>query len=224
MKSVLLTRAKEFNNELKDSLQQFDYELLECDLIEYELQTLNLSEFLRYDHLLVTSFFAASRLPDAPRSGMSVWTVGARSAKLLASKGYRVGFYAESAEILKKDIPEFIFADMLYLSSDHITVNMPPAIDRKIFYRVKYRENLSDQQIARYKQGLNYILLYSENCAKTLIKLFLENDLMNYLENTTCLVISSKVENIVRPHFANIEICGGNELMLEYLERQLLCQ
>lgn len=224
MKSVLLTRAKEFNEELKTRLQNFDYEVLECELLEYELQPLNLSDFLRYDHLLITSFFAASRLPDAPRFGITVWTVGSKSAKLLASKGYRIGFYAESAEILRKNIPESIFADMLYLSSDHITVNMPPAIDRKIFYRVKYRENLSDQQIARYKQGLNYVLLYSENCAKTLIKLLLENDLMNSLEKTTCLVISSKVGNIVRPHFANIEICGGNELMLEYLERQLLCQ
>lgn len=224
MKSVLLTRAKEFNEELKTRLQNFDYEVLECELLEYELQPLNLSDFLRYDQLLITSFFAASRLPDAPRSGITVWTVGSKSAKLLASKGYRIGFYAESAEILRKNIPESIFADMLYLSSDHITVNMPPAIDRKIFYRVKYRENLSDQQIARYKQGLNYVLLYSENCAKTLIKLLLENDLMNSLEKTTCLVISSKVGNIVRPHFANIEICGGNELMLEYLERQLLCQ
>ena len=224
MKSVLLTRAKEFNEGLKERLQQFDYEVLECNLLEYDLQPLDLNEFFGYDHLLITSFFAATKLPDAPRSDMRVWVVGIKSAELLASKGYKIGFCAESAEILKKNIPESIFADMLYLSSDHITVNMPPSIKRRIFYKVKYREFLSDQQIARYKQGLDYVLLYSENCAKTLIKLLLENDLMNSLEKATCLVISSKVENIIKPHFVNIEICGGNDLMLEYLEKQLLCQ
>jgi uroporphyrinogen-III synthase len=224
MKSVLLTRAKEFNEQLQGRLRQLDYEVLECDLIEYDLQPLNLSEFITYDHLLITSFFAASKLPDAPRSNMTVWVVGMKSAKLLASKGYKVGFYAESAESLRRNIPESIFTDMLYLSSDYITVSMPPAIKRQIFYKVKYRASLSDSQIARYKQGLDYILLYSENCAKTLIKLLLENDLLNSLENTTFLVISSKVENIVKSHFVNIEICGGNDLMLEYLEKQLVCQ
>jgi len=97
---------------------------------------------------------------------------------------------------------------------------MPMHITRKIFYKVLYREFLSNKQLLRYKQGVDYVLLYSENCAKTLVKLLLENDLMNYLENTTYIVISSKVEKVIKSHFQKTEIRQGTDLILEYLENQ----
>lgn len=224
MKSVLLTRAKELNIELKLSLQKFDYELLECNLIKYNLQPLDLKEFCSFDNLLITSFFAATKVPNAPREGMNAWVVGVSSAKVLASKGYKIQFYSESAEELKNNIPDGIYDDTIYLSSDHITVFMPSLITRRIFYKVYYKESLSSDQLLRYQKGIDYILLYSENCAKTLIKLLLENNLMNSLESTTFIVISSKVEDIIKPYFANTVICQGTSLMLEYLEKQLLCQ
>lgn len=224
MKSVLLTRAKELNIELKLSLQKFDYELLECNLIKYKLQPLDLNEFCSFDNVLITSFFAANKLPNAPKEVMNAWVVGVSSAKVLASKGYKIQFYAETAEELKNNIPEGIYNETIYLSSDQITVFMPSLITRRIFYNVYYKESLSSNQLLRYQKGIDYILLYSENCAKTLIKLLLENNLMNSLESTTFIVISSKVEDIIKPYFANTMICQGTSLMLEYLEKQSLCQ
>ena len=220
IKSVLLTRSNSANAWLKERLQQYDYELLECSLIKYELQPVNLLELKNFTDLIITSFFAASMVPPAFSTGMHAWVVGTKSAKMLEEKGYDIKFVATSAESLKQQIPETIYETAIYLSSDHITIDMPEEIVRKIFYKVTYRKSLSQEQILRYKKGIDYVLIYSENCAKTLIKLLLENNLMNYLENTTYIAISSKVEKVIRNHFRNTQICQGDDLMLKYLEKQ----
>ena len=150
---------------------------------------------------------------------MYAWVVGTKSAKILEEKGYNIKFMALNAESLKEQIPEEIYENTIYLSGNHITVNMPQQVARRIFYKVTYRESLSQEQILRYKQGIDYILIYSENCAKTLIKLLLKSNLMNYLENTTYIAISSKVEKVIKHHFRNTQICQGDDLMLEYLEK-----
>jgi hypothetical protein len=49
---------------------------------------------------------------------------------------------------------------------------MPFGITRKILYKTIYLESLSKNEITRYKQGIDYIVLYSENCAKALLILF----------------------------------------------------
>jgi uroporphyrinogen-III synthase len=218
MKSVLLTRSEFLNAELKENLKGPKYELLECSLLEYELQPFDLLEFYKFKNVIVTSIFAANTLPKAHVVGMNAWVVGIKSAKILEAKGYRIKFVATDAENLKHQIPEDIYYDTIYPSSDHISIKMPMHITRKIFYKVLYRESLSNEQLLRYKQGVDYVLLYSENCAKTLIKLLLENDLMNYLENTTYIVISSKVERVIKSHFQKTEIRQGTNLILEYLE------
>ncbi len=219
MKSVLLTRSKSANNSLKKSLADCNYELLDCSLIDYQLQPVDFSILEDYTDIVITSNFAANNIPDAPRAGMYAWVVGAKSAQILESKGYKIRSFAKDALTLKHQIPVEIYENTIYLSSDKITVNMPMHITRQIFYNVSYLESLSKEQILRYKQGVDYILLYSENCAKTLVKLLLESDLLNYLESTTILAISSKVEKVMKHHFRNRVVCSGADLILEYLKK-----
>ncbi|MDG1437317.1 MAG: uroporphyrinogen-III synthase [Rickettsiaceae bacterium] len=229
IRSVLLTRSKLLNAEIKTKLQASGYDVLECNLIKYALQPFDISELRGYENLIITSYFAALNLPDrninmdasdSLFSDINAWVVGMKSAKLLEAKGYKVQFCASSAEELKQNIPKEIYDSTIYLSSDHITVSMPEEIERKIFYTVKYKESLSSEQLSRYKNGIDYILIYSTNCAKTLIKLLVQNNLMNYLENTMLIVISSKVEKVVKRHFRNVQVCQGADLMLDYLEKQ----
>ena len=138
IKSVLLTRSNLANAWLKERLQQYDYELLECSLIKYELQPINLLELKDFTDLIITSFFAASKIPPASFTGVNAWVVGTKSARILEEKGYNIKFVATSAESLKQQIPETIYETAIYLSSDHITVDMPEQIVRKIFYKVTY--------------------------------------------------------------------------------------
>ena len=219
MKSVLLTRSESANIQLRAELDKLGYELLECSLIDYELQDFDPLELNNYTNIIITSIFAANNIPSAPSKGMLAWVVGEKSAMILEKKGYKIKFFARDAETLKKQIPSYIYENTLYLSSDHITTNMPTAVSRRIFYKVTYRESLSSSQILRYKQGIDYILLYSRNCANTLVKLILETDLVNYLESTTVIAISSKVKVVVQQYFSNIMVCPGADSMLEYLKK-----
>ncbi|MDA9163574.1 hypothetical protein N9N97_01695 [Rickettsiaceae bacterium] len=219
MKSVLLTRSESANNSLKKSLADCNYELLDCSLIDYQLLPIDSSILENYTDIIITSNFAANNIPDAPNGGMHAWVVGAKSAQILESKGYKIRFFAQDALTLRAQIPTEIHENTIYLSSNHITVNMPLHITRQIFYNVSYLESLSKEQILRYKQGVDYILLYSENCAKTLVKILLENNLLNYLENTTILAISSKVDRVVKHQFCNRVVCSGADLILEYLKK-----
>jgi len=219
MKSVLLTRSESANNSFKQALADYNYEFLDCSLIDYQLQPIDFSILEDYKDVIITSNFAANNLPQAPSDVMYAWVVGAKSARILESKGYKIRFCAPDAITLKQQIPAEIYENTIYLSSNHITVNMPLHITRQIFYNVSYLESLSKEQILRYKKGVDYILLYSENCAKTLMKLILENDLLNYLENTTIIAISSKIEMVVKSHFRNRVVCSGDDLILKYLKK-----
>ncbi len=218
-KSVLLTRSKSANKELKEKLGSENFDFVECNLIKYKLFPVDAEYINKFSDLIITSNFAANNIPDAPRPYMSVWVVGQKSASELENKGYKVEFYASSADNLKKQFPEKLYKTMLYLSGYHITVNMPLGITRKILYKTKYLESLSIKQVTRYKQGIDYIVLYSENCAKTLLKLLVENNLVNYLENTTIIAISSKVGKVLEQVFKNVVVSHGSDSMLKHIEK-----
>jgi hypothetical protein len=77
---------------------------------------------------------------------------------------------------------------------------------------------LSQGQLNAIKKGVDYILLYSENCAKTLVKLILEKQLLKNVANSVVITISSKVENVVKPYFKNSFAKEGAAQMIEFLE------
>jgi uroporphyrinogen-III synthase len=217
IKSVLLTRAKSANSILKKKL--LNYDLLECSLIEYELLPLDNSRIINYSDLIITSYFAASNAPAALGKFKRAWVVGENSSKLLRDKGYEILFCAVNAASLKQKLVRTNLHSAIYLSGNNITIDMPSYVERQIFYNTHYKNNLSKLEIQRYKQGVDYILLYSENCAKTLLQLLLDNDLVKYLENTTIVAISSKVSKVVKSYFKNIEICNDSGQMIEFLEK-----
>ncbi|PCJ29790.1 MAG: hypothetical protein COA94_00070 [Rickettsiales bacterium] len=218
MKSVLLTRSDTENDLLMLRLQESGYETLSCNLIKYELQKVDEAGFKRFKQIIVTSSFAANNAPPAHSKGVSAWAVGKKSAKILASKGYEIRFVAPSAESLKDQFVEDTNKPTLYLSSNYITIDMPFFVTRCIFYKVTYQDSLTEQQIARYKNGVDYILLYSENSAKTFLKLVKENNLLHCLENSTIITISSKISKVLADYFKTSVVCNGTDLILEYLK------
>ena len=218
-KSVLLTRSKAANSTLKEKFGNKDLDLIECNLIEYELFPVKAEYINQFSDLIITSNFAANNIPIAPRADMPVWVVGEKSANTLKNKGYKVKFYASNVENLKRQIPDNLCSRMLYLSGDHISMNMPLGVTRKILYKTIYLKLLSENEITRYKQGIDYIVLYSENCSKTLLKLLIENNLMNYLGNTTYIAISSKVARVFERVFKNVVVCHDSDSMLKYIEK-----
>jgi hypothetical protein len=102
-----------------------------------------------------------------------------------------------------------------------ISTRMPHGIKMINVYKVRYKDNLSEREIQILKSGVDYIPLYSENCAKTLIKLILVNDLLKYIENSVIIAISSKVEKLLMDYFRQIVTCDYADQILEKLEKVL---
>ena len=57
------------------------------------------------------------------------------------------------------------------------------------------------------KMSIDFILLYSQNSAKTFLRLLLQNNLLEYLQDSLVVAISLKVANIVRPFIKNVVYC-----------------
>lgn len=217
-KSILLTRAKSANSILKEKLMPYGFDLFECSLIKYKLLPFDTSILNEYSDIIITSYFAANNLPNN-NSTKYVWVVGENSKNILESKNYKIKFCAPDAITLKKELLKNDYTKAIYLSGNNITVEMPSSVRRVIFYNTHYKESLLQSEIQRIKQGVDYILLYSENCAKTLLQLLLENDLLKYLENTTIVAISFKVGRVVENYFKNIKNCNGSNQIIEFLEK-----
>ncbi|GAB4163246.1 MAG: palindromic element RPE1 domain-containing protein [Rickettsiaceae bacterium] len=217
-KSVLLTRSNIANMELREQLSDKNLEFLECSLIDYKLNNVTAEYINIFSGLVITSNFAARNVPKPLKDAMPVWVVGEKSADMLRKKGYHIQFCAPSAELLRGHIPSHLPKGVLYLSGNHISVEMPEFVTRKVIYEVTYLNALSREQVLRYKQGIDYILLYSENCAKTLLRLLVENNLLNYLENTTIIAISSKVGSVFGNNFKNVVVAHSSELVVKYIK------
>jgi len=216
-KSILLTRAKSANLILKEKLLSYGFDLFECSLIEYKLLAFDISILNKYSELVITSSFAANNLPNT--DNMCAWVVGENTRNILEKKGYKIKFCAPDAITLKKELQKNAYIKAIYLSGDNITLEMPSNVSRIIFYNTIYKEFFSEFEIQRLSQGIDYILLYSENSAKTFLQLLLENGLLKNLENSTMVTISSKVANVVKGYFKNIKNCNGSNQIIEFLEK-----
>jgi uroporphyrinogen-III synthase len=172
----------------------------------------------KFSGLIITSKFAADSMEKAPYYSMPVWVVGNASAEIMAGKGYKIMDCCPNVRALLHSLPPSLYEKILYLSGDYITTEMPKGITRKILYQVSYRDSLSKQQVSRYKKGIDYIVLYSENCAKTLLRLLIEYNLVNSLVNANIIVISSKVKDALNNNFKNIIVAQGAESMLRFIK------
>jgi uroporphyrinogen-III synthase len=213
-KSILLTRSSLENAILAKSLSNYD--LVKISLLEYSDIDFDYAILANYSDIIITSKYAAQRLKSAVEIGCKdIWVVGKASAQILAEKGHSTKFIAENVRKLQEQIPKELHKNMVYLSGDQITLDFPLSIKRHIIYSVEYRQDLTEEQIQRIKNGIDYILLYSENCAKTLVKLLLNANLLKYLANSVIFLISSKLEKEVVDYFKNIIICNKPTEMLE---------
>jgi uroporphyrinogen-III synthase len=219
MKTVLLTRSEADNKVLKSALEPLGFICHECSLIEYQDISFDYSDLNRYTDIIITSKHAANLLPHLTY-GKKIFAsvVGEISAGILKEKGYIIRQIADSANDLKNQIPAGLYHQMVYLSANIISTPMPGKIDRRILYNVIYRDSLPTNINARLQKGIDFIPLYSENCAKTLIKLLLENNLLKYLENTVVIGISSKVEQVIKPYVSHRIACKTPSEMIQILK------
>ncbi|MFY9589716.1 uroporphyrinogen-III synthase [Rickettsia endosymbiont of Halotydeus destructor] len=208
MKSVLLTRSTEGNKETIEEIARYNinnlkFNYIHCPLIEYKNLNFTSKILNDYSNIIITSKYAAHILKEQSKdSNYNVWVVGESSKIILESSGFIVKYVAKNVGDLIEYFPPDLYNQAIYLSSNEITHDLPSQIKRKIIYKVKYLNKLSPSF-----DCIDYVLLYSQNSAKTLLNLLRQNNLLESLQNSLFITISLKVANIIRPFFKNVVYC-----------------
>ncbi|AFB21024.1 uroporphyrinogen-III synthase [Rickettsia canadensis] len=208
MKSVLLTRSLEENRKIikEMSKSNLDLHYIHCPLIKYKILDFNVNILANYSNIIITSKYAAIIITKH-YINQNIWVVGNTSKKLLENKGLKVTYTAKNLEDLIEHFPPKLYEQTIYLSSNKITKDLPNEIARHIIYSVEYLNELPVSIIKEFEKNIDFILCYSQNSAKTLVKLLLQNNLLQYVQESLVVAISLKVANIVRPFTKNVVYC-----------------
>ncbi len=216
-KKILLTRSLDDNKILQNILASKKWDCINFPLFK----SVNLFKEVivpkKYSDIIITSKRAAKLLIENNGQTKNAWVVGKISSDILKAKNYNIKYMAKSAIELKTNLPSKIYDRLIYFSGNIITIEMPSPIDKIIVYEIKYKEKLTENDINILTKGVEYVLLYSENCAKTLLTLIIKKNLLKSLEHATFIVISSKVAAVMSEYFKNVIICNGASEILDKL-------
>lgn len=217
MKSVLLTRSSKENRKIIERINKFNLNCryIECSLIKYKPLDFDINILNNYSNIIITSKRAAIIIAkygiNKNSIDKNIWVVGNTSKKLLenklANKGLKVVYTAKNVDDLIDHFPTNLYEHTIYLSSNEITKDLPDKIKRHIIYNVEYLSELPLSVVKEFENNIDFILLYSQNSADTLIKLLRQNNLLGYLQKSLVIAISLKVANIVRPFLKNVVYC-----------------
>ncbi|XVN40555.1 MAG: hypothetical protein RCO49_07125 [Rickettsia endosymbiont of Argas persicus] len=208
MKSVLLTRSLEANQETIEEISKYNlnFRYIECPLIKYKTLNFDTSLLKNYSNIIITSKYAATIIAEY-KLKHNIWVVGDRSKQLLENKNLKIAYTAQNVDDLISRFPADLYEQTIYLSSNEITKDLPDKIKRHIIYNVEYLNDLPLSVIKELKNSVDFILLYSQNSSKILVELLHHNNLPEYIQDSLVIAISVKVANIVRPFFKNVIYC-----------------
>lgn len=222
-KKLLLTRSNDDNQLLNEKFIQahLGIDILNFALLDYSYIDFDTHILKNYTDLVITSkrglFSLENSLSKDKRDeyiqkNINLWIVGSSSA-VQATKYFKshrlydninVELVAPNAEYLKKHLIEDEARKYIYLSGKNISQDMPEFCERKIIYQCIYKETLDDEEINILKSNIDIALIYSKNCAKTLLNLLEKYKLSKYLDNTLFIAISSKLGHYMKDHFQNV--------------------
>ncbi|ASX27495.1 hypothetical protein BA173_00930 [Rickettsia sp. MEAM1 (Bemisia tabaci)] len=228
MKSVLLTRSWEANLETTQEINNhgLNFHYINCPVIKYKTLDFDANILKNYSNIIITSKYAATIINNLSCRDLitassnkldsvdkpldykhNIWVVGDKSREILINKGFKIAYAGKNVDDLIQHFPADLYEQAIYLSSNEITKDLPDKIKRYIIYNVEYLNDLPLSVVKELKNSVDFILVYSQNSAKTLLKLLNENNLLEYLQNSLVIAISSKVANIVRPFLKNVVYC-----------------
>lgn len=208
MKSVLLTRSWEANLETTQEIDNYvlNFHYINCPIIKYKTLDFDINIWGGYSNIIITSKYAAAIIAEYELNH-NIWVVGDKSKQLLENKSFKIAYTAKNVDDLIQHFPSDLYKQTIYLSSNEITKDLPDKIKRYIIYNVEYLNELPLSVVKELKNSVDFVLLYSQNSAKTLLKLLNEYNLLEYLQNSLVIAISLKVANIVTPFFKNVVYC-----------------
>lgn len=214
MLKVLLTRSKEENDLAATELSRLGWAFCLAPMLTYKNLPYDFAALPR--HIIITSKHAAkivtagitARPLDpvyAQGQKCEAWVVGQESAAILeANPCIKITGVAKDLKALKaiismipeEEAAEF-FASSLYLSGNIVTHDLPDYIKRDIIYEVFYADEIPEDAVSTIKNGeIEYIMAFSKNSAKNLIKLLGSYKLLPYIRHSAVIGISQEVAEL----------------------------
>jgi uroporphyrinogen-III synthase len=206
MRKVLLTRSSEENDMLAKELEYLSFEPVFCPMLSCEKRSMDFSGFKGVKDIIATSKFAAKILSEEYHHFSNIYVVGVNSARIVSTNPMlNIGYIGKDAADIKNHFERLKLPkdELVYFSGNNISTEFGFG-QRVIIYDAIYTKEISDEVVHRIAKGVEYILLYSKNCADNLISLLSKHDLLQKVGNSVVISLSENIGSNIRKYFLDV--------------------
>jgi len=210
MKNILITRPKNQAKEIAQFLDNQGFQTFIEPLFSLEKLAVNkvvAPIISQISAILITSANACEAVLDSdlPKN-IKIFAVGKKTAQKLIENGFNnIVFPQENSAVSLKELIIETHKDksglILYFQGSNITLDFKSELEKFDFkvqnilsYRTFEMESFSADFLQFSKQNsFNYVLLFSQNNAKTFFKLVKKHNLLEYFATSRILCLSEKI-------------------------------
>lgn len=206
MRKVLLTRSSEENDLLAKELEDLSFEPVFCPMLSYDKRSMDFSSFKDVKDIIITSKFAANIIAKEYHHFSNVYVVGVNSARIISENPMlNIGYIGRDAKDVKSHFERLKLPrdEVIYFSGNNISTEFGFG-QRVIIYDAIYTKEISDEVERRIAKGVEYILLYSKNCADNLVSLLSKHDLLQKVGNSVVISLSENIVSNIRKYFLDV--------------------
>ena len=207
---ILLTRPLEDSKELIIKLKSLGHNVSHMPVIKVNKLEFKSLDFSEYSGIIFTSSNSVKFLNTKNIDKfIKCFCVGISTEKNALKKGFQNVYAAEgNVENLKEIIIQNVSnkgSKLLYVSGKTIASNLHKQlasedylVERVVNYNVEHVEEFDKNFIDKLKNSIpEIIFVYSENSAKSLLKIIKKYDLVDYLMNTNLMCLGEKTSVVL---------------------------
>ena len=207
---ILLTRQLQDSKDLIQKFKSNGFKVSNLPLLEISKSDYNETKIYNHNAIIFTSSNAI-RFLDLKNINKNIlcFCVGSYTEKTARSNGFQNVFVADgNVRNLKELVQQNLSLKdnkILYVSGDVVSYPLDKElisegynVERLINYTVKHNENLDLSFLESLKIDMpNLVYVYSENSAKSFLKLIKKYELVDYWMNTNLMCIGEKTSTVL---------------------------
>ena len=207
---ILLTRQLQDSKDLIQKFKSNGFKVSNLPLLEISKSDYNETKIYNHNAIIFTSSNAI-RFLDLKNINKNIlcFCVGSYTEKTARSYGLQNVFAADGnvrnlKELIQQNLSEknnkilYVSGDVVSYPLDKELISEGYNVERLINYTVKHNENLDLSFLESLKIDMpNLVYVYSENSAKSFLKLIKKYELVDYWMNTNLMCIGEKTSSVL---------------------------
>ena len=207
---ILLTRQLQDSKDLIQKFKSNGFKVSNLPLLEIRKSDYNETKIYNHNAIIFTSSNAI-RFLDLKNINKNIlcFCVGSYTEKTARSNGFQNVLAADGnvrnlKELIQQNLSEkdnkilYVSGDVVSYPLDKELISEGYNVERLINYTVKHNENLDLSFLESLKIDMpNLVYVYSENSAKSFLKLIKKYELVDYWMNTNLMCIGEKTSTIL---------------------------